>query len=191
MCELVCAFAYAFKGVKLLFLSLLVAGGLAASPETDSFRLTMPLVDGTIAAYSNLIELLASDPALAEKFRQANKSLPDTNGRDTLSLASLKLQTSESRIAAAFAKAGVTPKNAGMTMECLVGVMLGDGMLQSVKGDTSKLPAYVAENLAFYRQNKTAIQEAFKRFQAVSQKAASVFGKDEDKEQAEEEEEEK
>ena len=157
--------------------------------EAESFRLTMPLVQGTVTAYSNLIELLVSDPALAEKFKQANKALPDTNGRDTMSLVSQKLQATEPRITAAFQKAGVTPKAAGMTMECLIGVMLGDGMLQGAKADTSKLPAYVAENLGFYRQNKAEIQEAFKRFGAVSAKAVSVFGKDDEdgKEAAEEE----
>ena len=138
----------------------------------------MPLVQGTVTAYSNLIELLASDPGLAERFKQAEKALPDTNGRDTMSLVSQKLQATEPRITAAFQKAGVTPKTAGMTMECLIGVMLGDGMLQGAKADTSKLPSYVAENLAFYRQNKAEIQEAFKRFTAVSAKAKSVFGKD-------------
>ena len=162
--------------------------------EAESFRLTLPLVQSTISAYSSLIELLASDPGLAEKFKQADKSLTDTNGRDTMSLVSQKLQATEPRVAAAFQKAGISAKTAGMTMECLIGVMLGDGMLQGSKADTSKLPPYVAENLAFYRQNKVQIQEEFKRFTAVSKKAASVLGKedgeenDDEKDEAEEDE---
>jgi hypothetical protein len=184
------------RTIKAVIAALLVAVPAMAQTkpsqqEAESFRLTMPLVQGTISAYSNLIELLASDPALAERFKQVDKSLTDKNGRDTMSLVSQKLQTTEPRIAAAFQKAGVTAKTAGMTMECLIGTMLGDGMLQGAKADTAKLPAYVTENLAFYRQNKAEIQEAFRRFTAVSKKAESVFGKDDEDEKEESEDDEK
>jgi hypothetical protein len=159
--------------------------------EVDSFRLSLPRINATVSAYTSLIDLLASDPGLAAKFKDTSKSLPDTNGRDTISLAAAKMQAIDPRVGSVFTKAGITAKEAGMTMECLIGVMLGDGMLQGAKAEEKNLPAYVAENLAFYRANKPAVEAALAKLQSASAKAAKSLGKDEDDQEEKEEKEDK
>lgn len=151
--------------------------------EMEGFRLTLPKVQSTIMAYSNLFELLGADEGLAVKFRAAKKALPETNGRDTIGLTAQKLAASDSRIPAAFAKAGISPKEAGMTMECLVAVIFGSAMLEASKTTPKNLPAFVSENLGFYEQNKAAVQAEFKKLETISAKAASALKDDEDEEE--------
>jgi hypothetical protein len=164
------------------------------SQRAEAFRLTMPGIRATFAAYTDFATLLGSDPVLAAKFKSVKKSLPDTNGRDTLGLAAAKLLT-EPRVAAVFARNGITPAQTTETFETLIGVIFGSAMLDSVKpdsgkGDTAKLPAFVAENMAFYKQNKTEIDQAFKTFAAnagTAGKKALEDDKDEDEEQEDDE----
>jgi hypothetical protein len=151
--------------------------------EIDSFRLSMPKIQATLSAYTSLVEAVASDPALAARFKAEEKKLEDTNGRDTMSLTAQRLQAAEPRVAAAFTKAGISAKEAGMTMECLVGVMLGAGMLEATKTEAAGLPAYVRENIAFYRQNKDAIMTAFKQLQSVGARLAKEDEEEEGEEQ--------
>ena len=150
---------------------------MPVAAEVDVFRLSLPRINATISAYTSLIDLLASDPGLAAKFKDASKSLPDTNGRDTLSLTAAKMQAIDPRVGSVFTKAGIDAKEAGMTMECLIGVMLGDGMLQGAKAEEKNVPAYVAENIASYRANKPAVEAASARLQSASAKAAKSWAK--------------
>ena len=168
--------------------ALVLLGAVSAFPQAkpaadiDSFRLSMPKINAMISAYSGFIELLGSDPALAAQFKQVKKTLPDTNGRDTMGLTAGKM--ADSRVSAVFAKAGISPKETTMTMECLLGVIMGDGMLEATKTAPKNLPPFVAENLAFYRANKAEVQAAFKRLQSVSPKAAAAIREaDEDDEE--------
>jgi hypothetical protein len=170
------AFACAFSAAVLL------ADSTPPNSRIDSFRLSMPKINATLSAYASLIETVVADPALAARFKAEKKKLPDTNGRDTLSLTAARLQGVEPRVAAAFTKAGISPKEAGMTMECLVGVILGAGMLEATKGEASKLPAYVTENIAFYQQNKEAIKTAFQQFQSVAAKAGPALEEEDEEE---------
>jgi hypothetical protein len=169
----------------------LCADTTAARQIGESFRLSMPAIRTTFQAYSDLIELLAADAVLVAKYKAVREALPNTNGRDTIGLTAAKLLPTEPRVAAVFRKAGTTPEMTANTFETLLGVMFGDGMLTSAKGtDESKLPAFVAENLAFYRQNRPAIESEFKQFAA---KAASLgkgaFDESDDSEEAEDEDE--
>jgi hypothetical protein len=81
---------------------------------------------------------------------------------------------SDPRIAAAFAKAGTTPKEAGLTMETLVGSMLGSAMLEASGKKAVELPAGVKENVEFARANKAAIQAAFERMATLAKKHPSL-----------------
>jgi hypothetical protein len=161
----------------------LCADTTAARQIGESFRLSMPAIRTTFQAYSDLIELLAADAVLVAKYKAVREALPNTNGRDTIGLTAAKLLPTEPRVAAVFRKAGTTPEMTANTFETLLGVMFGDGMLTSAKGTD-------AENLAFYRQNRPAIESEFKQFAA---KAASLgkgaFDESDDSEEAEDEDE--
>jgi hypothetical protein len=146
--------------------------------SADSFRLSMPKVEATVNAYVNLFEVLAADPLLRQRWKAQKAALQDsgedTNGRDTTSMVAAKM-ASDPRIASAFAKAGITPKEAGMTMETLVGSMLGSAMLESSGKRAGELPAgFVKENVEFARANKAAIQAAFERMASLAKRHPSL-----------------
>jgi hypothetical protein len=95
-----------------------------------------------------------------------------------------KLAATEPRVAGVFRSAGISPEQSSMTMETLVGIMLGDAMIQAANGkaEVSKLPAYVTENLAFYKANKPEIEAIFQAFAAKAKaggKAAILEDDDE------------
>ena len=159
--------------------------GASAQAETNSLpRLTMPKIQATFAAYSNLVAALASDPALVQRYKAVRSELPDTNGRDTMGLTAAKLIGSESKVASAFRKAGVTPAETTEIFETLIGVMFGDGMLQSMKSDESKLEPAIKVNLAFYRQHKNEITAVFQEF-GKSAAALKNAGLNDDKDEEE------
>ena len=161
--------------------------GARAQAQTNSLpRLTMPKIQATFAAYSNLIAALTSDPALVQRYKAVRSELPDTNGRDTMGLTAAKLIGSDSKVASAFRKAGVTPAETIEVFETLVGVMFGDGMLQSMKGDESKLDPAIKVNLAFYRQHKNEITAVFQDF-GKNAAALKNAGFDDDEDEKKEE----
>jgi len=171
----------------LLALALAVCTMIAQSKpgarETETFRLTMPKINSAISAYRSLIETLASDAALAKRVAEAEEQLEDTNGRDSLSMVAERLEKQEPKLAAAYRSAGITPKEAGMTMETLMGVMLGASMMEA-SGANAKLPeGFVAENVDFYRQHKTEIQECLQQMSNLSEKAKAFAAKSDEEEQ--------
>lgn len=182
--------AYILRTALLLGLTALsaLAQNKPSSKEMDSFRLSMEKVHSTMSVYSNLIDVLGADAGLRERFKAEKKRLPDTNGRDTMGLAAERLILTEPKIAAAFAKAGTNPKQSAMTLECLMGVMMGAGMLEATKTKPANLPPFVADNLAFYQANKDAVHAAFKRLQESSAKVGASLEDDEDEEEGEPEE---
>ncbi len=152
--------------------------------ETDAFRLTMPKVRASITALKNVIEAAAADPALAQRLKAEKDKLDDTNGRDTMSMVAARLESREPKIAAAYRSAGITPKEAGMTMETLVGVMFGSAMLESTKTNAKLPEGFVAENMDFYRQHKNEVMGAFAELKNLSEKA-KAFAKKSDEEEDE------
>jgi hypothetical protein len=160
----------------------------AQTPAAESFRLTIPGIKATFSAYTELAELLAADPALLSKFKSVRASLPKekTNGADTMGMTAATLAGSEPRVANVFRKAGITPQQSSMTMETLVGVIFGEAMIRSANGKagTNKLPAFVAENLTFYKANESEIQAMFKAFGAKA-KSLKVDADDEEDEEGE------
>lgn len=149
--------------------------------EVDSFRLSMEKVRATATALKGFMQLLETDPQLRERFKAASEGLEDTNGRDSVSMAAAVLEAKEPRIAALYRKAGITPKEAGMTMEAIVGLVLGDAMLEATKTKTELPAGMVAENMAFYRQNKAEIMQIFQQLQESGRKLAPEAEKDEEK----------
>lgn len=159
---------------------------VASAGTQDSFRLSMDKVRATVSALKGLVEVVSADPALQARFKAAKKALPDTNGRDSVSLTAEALIAKEPKIAAVYRKAGITPKEAGMTMETIVGTALGVGMLEAAGKKDAKLPdGFVAENVEFYKAHKEEIMQAFNELKTVNGKLP-----DDDEEEDEEDEEE-
>jgi hypothetical protein len=156
---------------KLLVTILLAAATLAAADQTDSFRLSMPKIKATVAAMKGLAEVLSADALLRARFMAAKKQLPDTNGRDSVSMAAEALSAREPKIAAVYRQSAITPKEAGMTMETLVGTALGAAMLEASGKKDAKLPeGFVAENVEFYKAHKGEIMQALGELQSLKGK---------------------
>lgn len=154
----------------------------------DSFRLSMPKVRAMSQAYRNLITAMQSDPQLVERFQAEQKKLKETNGRDTLSMTAERMIASEPKVAAAFRNAAITPKEAGMTMETLLGAAFGVAMMEHSKTEAKLPEGFVAENVQFYKQHKAEIESALKELQAAG-RTMKLADEDEEEEEDEDEEE--
>ena len=169
----------------LLFAILLTVPSFSQTKaEAEAFRLSMPKIQATLSAYTNLFDVLAHDPTLVARWKAEKAKLTDTNGRDTLSLVSQRL-SSDPRVAAAFTKAGITPKEAGMTMETLVGSMLGAAMLESAGAKAGLPKGFVKENVDFAKAHKDEIAAAMQKMAEAAKKypqLAKVLEDDEEEE---------
>jgi hypothetical protein len=138
--------------------------------EADAFRLSMDKVNRTIQAYTGIFEALAQDPALVAKWKAERANLEDTNGRDTMSIVAARLASKQPKVNAAFTNAGITPKEAGMTMETVIGGMLGIAMLEGT-GAKAELPkGFVKENVDFVKAHKNEIVATLSRMQELAKK---------------------
>ena len=74
----------------------------------------MPKIKATVAAMKGLADVLSADASLRGRFMAAKKQLPDTNGRDSLSLTAEALSANEPKITAVYRRSAITPKEAGI-----------------------------------------------------------------------------
>ncbi len=165
-----------------------------SAAETDSFRLTMPKIRAALQAHVNVLEAAAADKALLQRLKQEHRKLEDedTNGRNESNMVAERLIGNEPALAAAYLKAGITPKEAGMVMETMAGAMLGQAMAESGNVSMDKLPkGFVVDNLTFVKQNKDQIMAAMQELSGAAKKYEAVAREMEGKGEAEEDEDEK
>ena len=168
---------------KILITLMLATAAIPATAE-DSFRLSMDKIRATVTALKDLVEVVSADPGLQTRYKAAAKQLPDTNGRDSVSLTAEALIAKEPKIAAVYRKAGISPREAGMTMETLVGTAMGVGMLEAAGKKDADLPkGFVAENIAFYKAHQAEIVQVLNELKNVKGKLP------EDEDEADEEDE--
>lgn len=140
----------------------------------------MDNIRATIGALKGLVEVLAADPALYQRFKAERKKTEDDNGRDAFSITADRMIAKEPKLAAVYKRAGITPKVAGMTMETLAGVLIGSAMAESAGGKEVKLPVgFVADNSEFYKQKKTEILAAMDELKSMSGKIEVEDGDEE------------
>lgn len=167
---------------KLAMILALLAAALPGA--SDSFRLSMDKVKATTSALKGMAELLSSDAGLRARYIAAKKQLPDTNGRDSLNMTADVLISKEPRIAAVYRSAGISPKEAGMTMETLLGVMMGVGMLEASGKKDAQIPeGFVAENVEFYKAHKAEIQQVLGELKNVKGSIPDDEDEDEDEDE--------
>jgi hypothetical protein len=142
--------------------------------ETEAFRLSMDKVKSTVAAYSNILELLANDPKLVEQYKTIARKSEDessANGRDRMNRIAGELSLTDSRILTAYKKAGITPKEAAMTMETLVGGLMGLAIAEGSGVKKLDLPGgAVKENVEFLQAHKQEVMTVFGQMQSLAQK---------------------
>lgn len=143
----------------------------ASGAKNDVTPLTMPKIQSTIDAFTNLGELLASDPALAKRFKEESKKDDDADKHDEQALPNAleKLQAKDGRVGAAFSKAGISVDEASQVFANVFATALGDAMLEGKPIPKDMDPA-LAENLKFYRQHKEELTAAFQKLQKLSAK---------------------
>jgi hypothetical protein len=171
--------------MKKLLVVFVLLGGLCAvkadsenpskpsKAEVDAFRLSMDKVKAMTAAYSNLFELLANNPKLLEQWKAESRKQKDDdgNGRDELSAVSQRLMQTNPQVAAAFSKAGTTPKEAGMTMETIAGGMMGLAMAEGAGVKKLDLPKGSArDNIEFIQAHKPEIMEILGQMKSLQAK---------------------
>jgi hypothetical protein len=160
---------------KATLLGLVLSLGIAfqaSAAKNDITPLTMPKIQSTLEAFTNLGELLASDPALAKQFKEeAKREEGDTDktGDNALPTALRKLQAKDGRVGAAFSKAGISTDEASLVIGNLVATAMGDAMLQGKPIPKDMDPA-LAENLKFYRQHKQELTDSFQKLQSLTAK---------------------
>jgi hypothetical protein len=145
--------------------------------EVDAFRLSMDKVKAMTAAYSNLLELLANNPKLQEQWKAESRKQKDDdgNGRDELSAVAQRLMQTNPQVAAAFSKAGTTPKEAGMTMETIAGGMMGLAMAEGAGVKKLDLPKgsardNIRDNIEFIQAHKTEIMDILGQMKSLQAK---------------------
>jgi hypothetical protein len=158
---------------KATYLSLLCFGLAvqARAADKDVTPLTMPKIESTLNAFTNLGELLTSDPALAKQFKAEAKAQSDSdkNGDKALPIAVQKMQAKDGRVGAAFSKAGISADEASLVLQNLIAAAIGDGMLQGKPIPKDMDPA-LADNLKFFRQHKDELTASFQKFQDLMAK---------------------
>jgi hypothetical protein len=156
-----------------------VAADKASQPskaEMESFRLSMDKINATTRVFENIFELVASDPKLAQQWQQEGDQEEDDSG-SSLSAMCDRMGRTDKRIPAIFTKAGITPKEADMTMGTLAGGMLGLAMAEGAGVKDLKLDKGMAkDNIEFIRAHKAEIMQAFDKIKALQMKYESLGG---------------
>jgi hypothetical protein len=150
-----------------------VAADGAAPPskaEVEAFRLSMDKVNATARAFENLFDLVASDPKLMEQWKQEGEK-EGGDSDSSLSATCERLGRSDKRIPAAFTKAGITPKEADMTMQTIAGGMLGLAMAESAGVKDLKLQNGMAkDNIEFLQAHKAEIMQVLEKIKTLQAK---------------------
>lgn len=165
-----------YKFVSLSFIALFsffpgaAQGGTEPTKaEVQEFRLSMEKVNATTRALENVFELVAADPQLVKQWKKAD----DDDDHDGMGITATveKLGRTDKRIPAAFAKAGISPKEVDMTMATIAGGMLGLAMADSAGVKDLKLEKGMAkDNIDFIRTHKAEITQAFEKIKALQNK---------------------
>jgi hypothetical protein len=195
--ELVCRRNFAFYMVmnKLFSILLITLGSLLpviaaenssqpSKAEVEAFRLSMDKVNATTRVFENLFELIASDPKLAKQWQENEDKADEEDSGSNLSAMVQRMGRTDKRILAIFTKAGISPKEADMTMATLAGGMLGLTMAEGAGVKDLKLEKGMAkDNIEFIRAHKAEILQAFDKIKALEAKYANVGddGKSDDK----------
>lgn len=172
--------------VLIAFASLLPAAAADNSSqpskaEVQAFRLSMDKVNAVNRVFENLFELVASDPKLVKQWQQDEEKEDD--GDSSLSAICERLGKTDKRIPAIFTKAGITPKEADMTMQALAGGMMGLPMAQGAGVKDLKLEKGMAkDNIEFIQAHKAEIMQAFEKIKTLQTKYASLGGDEESEE---------
>ncbi len=147
--------------------------------ETEAFRLSMDKVNATTRVFENLFDLIASDPNLAKQWQQeADKAENDDSGSSLATMCE-RFGRTDKRIPAIFTKAGISPKEADMTMGTLAGGMLGLAMVEGAGVKDLKLEKGMAkDNIEFIQAHKAEILQDFQKIKALEAKYASLAGED-------------
>jgi hypothetical protein len=158
-----------------------VAAGNTPQPskaEAEAFRLSMDKVNGMSRVFENLFELIASDPKLAKQWQQDSEKEDDSDS--SLSAMCERLGKTDKRIPAIFTKAGITPKEADMTMQTIAGGMLGLAMADGAGVKDLKLEKGMAkDNIEFIQSHKAEIMQVFEKIKALQAKYESLGAQDE------------
>jgi hypothetical protein len=142
--------------------------------EVEAFRLSMDKVNATTRVFENLFELVASDPKLMKTWQQEEEK-DDSDENSGLSSLTERLGRTDPRIPAVFKKAGISPKEADMTMATMAGGMLGLAMAEGAGVKDLKLEKGMAkDNIEFIRAHKTEILQSFERIKALQTKYESL-----------------
>lgn len=143
--------------------------------EMDAFRLSMDKVNATTRVFENLFELVASDPKLVKQWQEDADKTDDSDSDSSLSAMCERMGRTDKRIPAIFTKAGITPKEADMTMGTLAGGMLGLAMAEGAGVKDLKLEKGMAkDNIQFIQAHKAEILQAFEKIKALEAKYASL-----------------
>ena len=152
--------------------------------EVEAFRLSMDKVNATMRVFENLFELIASDPKLAKQWQEDEDKADEDDSGSNLSAMAERMGRTDKRIPAIFTKAGISPKEADMTMATLAGGMLGLAMAEGAGAKDLKLEKGMAkDNVDFIRAHKAEILQAFDKIKALEAKYAGLNddGKSDDK----------
>ena len=149
--------------------------------EVQAFRLSMDKVNGVSRVFENLFELVASDPDLRKQWQQDAEKEEDSDS--SLSAMCERLGKTDKRIPAIFTKAGITPKEADMTMQTLAGGMMGLAMAEGAGVKDLKLEKGMAkDNIEFIQAHKAEILQAFEKIKTLQTKYESLQGGDKSEE---------
>jgi len=154
-----------------------------AKAEVEAFRLSMDKVNATTKAFENIFELLAGDPKLVERWKQEEEKVDSDDSSSDMAVICERLGRTDKRIPAAFAKAGISPKEANMTMATIAGGLLGLSMAESAGVKNPNLEKGMAkDNIEFIRAHKAEILQALDKIKSLPSKYPNLMqdGKSDD-----------
>ncbi len=91
----------------------------------QTFRISMDKILAMKNAYLAVMETVAGDGRLLQQWKAESEKAHGREDQNELTVICERLAGTDKRIAAAFANAGTSPKEAGMTMETVIGSFLG------------------------------------------------------------------
>lgn len=145
--------------------------------EVEAFRLSMDKVNATTRAFENIFELIASDPKLAKQWKQEEEN--EENSDSGMSALCERLGRTDKRIPAAFTKAGISAKDADMTMATIAGGMMGLAMADGAGVKDLKLEKGIAkDNIEFIRAHKAEILQVLEKIKGLAAKYPSLNSDD-------------
>jgi len=145
-----------------------------ASSGIETYRLSLDTLKRAFQAYRNVLETVAQQPGLLERIRAEAACLPEseTTGRDKLSLLMNRLERTEPTLAAAFRRAGTSPKEVGTVMETLAGSMIVYGIIEN----TTENERYSSnKNVEFIKNNKKTISAMLSEFAASGKRFSALI----------------